>query len=309
MNKPQADQNTFRNTLARRQFAKTLFAAAGAITLAPIAGLAKRPSAAAAFTVQQVIDMILKSVPGAPFPRTVDTIKAGNPGQVVKGIVTTMFATLDVIEKAKQAGANFIIAHEPTFYNHTDETTWLKEDQVYENKKNLLDKYEITVWRCHDNLHAHKPDGVLMGVLTSLGWESYYDAANPRLVTIPPTSLQTIIDHTKRKLDIPHVRYVGDLTDQCHRIVLIPGAAGGRMQIESLEKEKPDLLVVGEVNEWETSEYVRDLRHTGAKTSLLVLGHIQSEEPGLEWLVNWLKPQLPEIPIQHIPSTDAFSWA
>ncbi|HYK47240.1 MAG TPA: Nif3-like dinuclear metal center hexameric protein, partial [Parafilimonas sp.] len=94
----------------------------------------------------------------------------------------------------------------------------------------------------------------------------------------------------------------------CSRVALIPGAAGGRLQIAALQKEKPDLLIVGELNEWETSEYVRDLRYTGANTSLLVLGHIASEEPGLQWLVEWLKPQLPGINITHIPSRDVFSW-
>jgi hypothetical protein len=38
----------------------------------------------------------------------------------------------------------------------------------------------------------------------------------------------------------------------------------------------------------------------------LVLGHIVSEEPGLEWTVQWLQPQLPGIKITHIPSGDAF---
>jgi hypothetical protein len=81
------------------------------------------------------------------------------------------------------------------------------------------------------------------------------------------------------------------------------------MQIKALQKEKPDLLIVGELNEWETSEYVRDARYIGDKTALLVLGHIVSEEPGLEWLVQWLQPQIPDVKVTHIPSGDAFKWA
>jgi hypothetical protein len=81
------------------------------------------------------------------------------------------------------------------------------------------------------------------------------------------------------------------------------------MQINVTSKEKPDLLIVGELDEWETSEYIRDLRASGSNTALIVLGHIVSEEPGMEWLVNWLQPQIPAIKITHIPSNDAFSWA
>lgn len=47
----------------------------------------------------------------------------------------------------------------------------------------------------------------------------------------------------------------------------------------------------------------------GLKTSLIVLGHAVSEEPGLEWLVKWLQPQIPAIQVTHIPSNDAFTWA
>jgi putative NIF3 family GTP cyclohydrolase 1 type 2 len=302
----------FQNPIGRRQFvtAALTFAGTSALLMAANKSIAGSPAfVTAAPTIQQVIDLILKSVPGAPFPNTVDTIKAGDATQPVKGIVTTMFATIEVIEKAARLGANFIIAHEPTFYNHTDETAWLKEDAVYQRKRALLEKHGIVVWRFHDAIHAHRPDGVLMGVLTALGWQQYYNAEHPLSVTIPKTTLQNIVTLAKDRLGISHVRIVGDLQDVCSRIVLIPGAAGGRMQMQALMKERPDLLMVGEVNEWETSEYVRDLRQTGATTSLLVLGHIVSEEPGLQWLKTWLQPQLPAgITITHIPSTDAFTW-
>ncbi len=293
------------NQWNRRQFINVLTTAAVSIPKIASAGLLHRDD----LTIQQVIDMFIKTVPGAPFKDTVDTIKAGDASQSVTGIVTTMFATIDVIEKAAAAGANFIIAHEPTFYNHRDETQWLQNDEVYKYKLTLINKHKIVVWRCHDYIHAHIPDGVLMGTLEALGWDKYYNAANAHVITIPSASLKNIIQYTKNKLDISHVRFVGDLNQPCEKIIIIPGAAGGTEQIQSIEKEKPDLLIVGEVNEWETSEYVRDLQRMGQKTSLLVLGHIVSEEAGMQWLKTWLNQQLPLIKTLHIPSTDAFSWA
>ncbi|MDB5149212.1 MAG: NGG1p interacting factor, partial [Mucilaginibacter sp.] len=134
----------------RRKFIGQLGAMAGAAALlsAPFAADAVtliKPSEN--ITVGQIIDLFMKQVPGAPFPNTVDTLKSGNRDIVVTGIVTTMFATIGVIEKAISLGANFIIAHEPTFYNHADETTWLANDDVYQYKKQLLDKHNIAVWR------------------------------------------------------------------------------------------------------------------------------------------------------------------
>lgn len=260
-------------------------------------------------TIQQVIDSILADIPGAPFKQTVDTIKAGDVNQQVTGIVTTMFATVDVIRRTAALGANFIIAHEPTFYNHTDDTGWLTNDEVFRYKMDLLNKHKIVVWRNHDYIHSHKPDGVVNGVLQALNWLSYQSETNPWLINIPSTNLQAVINHCKARLNISRVQYIGDMTDTCTRVVMIPGAAGGRVHITSIQKEKPDLFICGEINEWETSEYIRDLRASGSNTSLLILGHSLSEEPGSEWLMKWLQPKLPSVKISHIPSGDALRFA
>ena len=260
------------------------------------------------WTVKQVIDLILKSIPGAPFPSTVDTIKAGNIDQRVTGIVTTMFATVDVIRETAKSGANFIIAHEPTFYNHLDESEGFEHDQVYQQKLQLLNKHGIVVWRFHDYIHAHEPDGVYMGVLEAVGWEKYYDKSHRGLLNIQPTTLSGIIQLFELRLKIEHVRYIGEPGHVCKRVLLIPGAAGGKTQIHRLQEFKPDVLIVGELNEWETSEYIRDMRSLGINTSLIVLGHVQSEEPGMKWLAKWLQPQLQGIKVTHLPSKDAFHW-
>jgi len=265
-------------------------------------------SAAGTMTIRQVIESLQADVPGTPFPRTVDTIKAGDQEQEVKGIVTTMFATDEVITKAAGLGANFIIAHEPTFYNHADETGWLGNDEVLNYKRSLLDKHGIVVWRYHDGLHAHRPDGVRYGVLQALGWTKYYDADNPYLVEVPAITLQEVITHMKESLGIDRLKYIGDPAQVCRRIVLSPGAAGGQAQIWTIQKTKPDVFICGELNEWETSEYVRDARYQGRKLGLVVLGHAVSEEPGLEWLVPVLKKKAPGITVTHIASGDAFTW-
>ena len=126
--------------------------------------------------------------------------------QEVTGIVTTMFPTIEVIERTAKAGANFIIAHETPFYNNQDETEWLQQDDAYRYKIGLLDKYKIAIWRFHDYWHSHKPDGIIMGNLIKLGWEKYFDANTPRLLTLPTAmSLKSIVSLAKERLGIPSV--------------------------------------------------------------------------------------------------------
>ena len=259
-------------------------------------------------TVQQVMDLILATIPGAPFAKTVDTLKTGSASQTVTGIVSTMFATTDVIHQAIAAGANFIIVHEPTFYNHLDETDWLKNDPVFRHKYDLLIKHGIAVWRFHDYWHTHRPDGIRTGVMNALGWSKYADRNNPDVLTLSPVPLHKLIAHTKAKLGIKLVRVVGDPAQSCRRLLLLPGASGGRNQIAAIEKVKPDVVLCGEVSEWETPEYIRDARRQGQTISLVVLGHIMSEAPGMEWLVSWLQPKLPGIKCSYIPSGNAFVY-
>ena len=305
MNKNKRSKNT------RREFLSAFSAVIGVSTVLPQWTYAKPPSIteAAKMTIQQLIDLILTSIPGAPFNETVDTIKSGDGKQEVKGIVTTMFATIDVIQKAVSLGANFIIAHEPTFYNHRDETSWLDNDQVFQFKNELLKKNNIVVWRFHDYWHTHRPDGVLMGVLTKLGWKNYFNSENPRLLVIPETSLEALIGHAKKSLGIRQVRFIGNPKQICKRVALSPGAAGGRSQIQLLQKEKPDVLIVGEVSEWETAEYIRDAQSMKLSMALIVLGHAESEEPGMEWLVPWLQPKIADIKVTHVPSHYPFKEA
>ena len=297
-----------RTKKTRRDFLTSISLVAGASALLSNSATA-RPDVSsnnARLTVQQVIDLIVKTIPGAPFEGTVDTIKSGEGQQEVTGIVTTMFATVEVIRKAATLGANFIIAHEPTFYNHRDETDWLESNPVFQQKKALLDKHKIVVWRFHDYWHMHRPDGIRTGVLEKLGWEKYMNQSNPSMLEIPATKLSDLIAHVKKSLGVRQVRFIGDLDQTCSRVGLLPGASGGRSHIQLLGRENPHVLIVGELSEWETAEYVRDARSMNIPLSLIVLGHAESEDPGMSWLVKWLQPKVPDIKVTHVPSPYPF---
>src|ERR1700683_2241287 len=98
------------STGSRREFMLRMALVAGSSLIA--GGLVVGEVRRSGMTVRQVIAALLGDIPGAPFPKTVDTIKAGDIDQPVTGIVTTMFETNEVIAKTIRLGANFIIAHE-----------------------------------------------------------------------------------------------------------------------------------------------------------------------------------------------------
>lgn len=253
------------------------------------------------WTVGEIIDTFISQVPNAPFERTVDTIKVGSRDAVVTGVVTTMFTTLEIIRKAIDLKANLIIPHEPTFFSGQDETDYLQDDPVFRAKYDLMKENGISLWRNHDYVHRMQDDGVRIGVVGDLGWNEYYQANSP-ILDIPKSSLRDLIHHIKSQLGVPAMRYVGNLDQICAKVLLLPGAVGGRRQIESIMKEKPDVLVCGESNEWETPEYVRAANEIGIKLSMIEIGHSASEEGGSEFLKSWLNEHMPGLPVHHIPS-------
>lgn len=185
----------------RRTFVANTAKAGAAIMLTPLVNKASGYLPAdGPYTVGQIINKFISQVPGGALTNTVDTLKSGNRDIKVTGVVTTMFATIEVIRKAIDLNANFIIAHEPTFYNHQDDTAWLQDDSVYRYKADLLKKHNIAVWRCHDYIHRMVPDGVTIATLQQLGWVDYADKQLPNLLNLPAAPLSALITTLKQKL-------------------------------------------------------------------------------------------------------------
>lgn len=253
------------------------------------------------WTVGEIMDTFIDQVPNGPFAQTVDTIKIGSRENVVTGVVTTMFTTMEIIQKAIELKANLIIPHEPTFFSGQDETDYLQNNPVFRAKYDLMAKHNITLWRNHDYVHRMQDDGVRVGVVEDLDWENYYTPGS-RILTITKTDLRGLINHIKTRLGVPAMRYVGDLDQSCSKVLLLPGAVGGRLQITQIMEHQPDVLVCGESNEWETPEYVRAANEIGIKLAMIEIGHSASEEGGSEFLKNWLNKNMPGLPVHHIPS-------
>ena len=259
-------------------------------------------------TIQDAIDTIIAAVPGSPFPKTVDTVTIGDTSQEVTGIITTFLATQEVIEKTARCNANLIISHETIFYNHLDETDWLREKAVYQAKRRLIDENNLVVWRFHDYLHAMQPDITVVGLAKDLGWECYSLPEKPFYCHIPQMTLQQLVTHVKAKLSLEHVRVIGDLESACQGVGLLPGFMGRERQIEVLSQQEVDVLVCGETHEWETGEYVRDAVYLDHRKALIVIGHAASEEPGMKWIIPWLQTHVPGIPIEFVPTGNLFHW-
>lgn len=267
------------------------------------AGFAQTPPIA-----QEVIQRIQAQIALPWKPDTVDTFKAGPPDTPVTGIAVTMMATLEVLERAAAVHCNLIITHEPTFYNHLDTTSALaqRNDPVLAEKQRFIQEHHLVVWRFHDYWHQRTPDGIQLGMTKALGWETQQDQADPHLFHHSPVTLNQLAAELQHKLGIRIVRVVGDPSLRVSKVVLMPGAADSLSQMAQLARPGVDALVIGETREWETVEYAADAVTEHKAKGLIILGHIPSEQAGMEECARWLQTFIHDVPVQFIGATEPF---
>jgi len=256
-------------------------------------------------TAREIVAEIQKQV-GVPWrEKTVDTFKSGNPDAPVTGIAVTMMATMDVLERASAKGLNFVITHEPTFYSHEDVPEGMPEsDPVWAEKRAFIEKHGMVVWRFHDHWHMRKPDGIEAGMVHALGWERYQNAGNQYLFVLPETTVKKLAEEVAKKLDSPVVRVVGEPEAKVTKVGLSPGFAGFVRETHALESDDVQVLLVGETREWETVEYAADAVTQGRKKALIVLGHIPSEQAGMEECTSWLKGFVKDVPVEFVATEE-----
>jgi putative NIF3 family GTP cyclohydrolase 1 type 2 len=278
--------------------------ALAAAVLAPL----PQTRAASPPTAREVIERIKAHV-GIPWMAdTVDTFKAGDPDTPVTGIATTMMATFDVIQRAAAEGKNLVITHEPTFYSHQDQTTELEQehDALFKAKMEFITAHHMVVWRFHDHWHRMTPDGIMTGMIRALGWEPYARAGQPGLFTMPETTLESLASRIRTTLDARTLRIVGDPAMKVTQVALEPGFAGSAMNRHLLQQPDVQVEVIGEAHEWEIVEYAADATTAQLGKALIVIGHIPSEQAGMEECARWLKTFVPEVPIALVPAKQAF---
>jgi putative NIF3 family GTP cyclohydrolase 1 type 2 len=231
-----------------------------------------------------------------------DGFKIGDPQVPLTGIATCFQPTFSILRRASAAGMNFVISHESAFWDGFDPVEVVKDDPVYEAKVRFVEERGMAVWRIHDHWHARRPDPISSGLAAQLGWLSYFSDERPRHYTIPEMSLDGVARYVQDRLETKNVVVVGDpqlrvrtIGDQSHILsVVLTGL------------RRFDAVLVGETPQHDTFEYMRDAVALGQKKAVIMIAHERLEEWGMRDFVPWIKPAVPEVPVQWISSGDPF---
>jgi putative NIF3 family GTP cyclohydrolase 1 type 2 len=294
--------------ISRRRFV-VMASTAGAV--AP--GLA----GAEGLTAEAVVGRIRAEL-GGEWPTTgPDGFKAGNPATVVKGIATTAMATLDVLKQAAKANANLVLTYEPTFYSRADGTAQAApaagrgpgglraDDPVAKAKREFIEKNGLVVFRLRDHWQGRKESDMVTGLASALGWSARRVKNDDALYEIPPATAEATVALIRNKLNLrAGLRAVGDRKATIRRVLLFPGSMTPATMWQRYSEV--DLIVAGEVREWENTHYAADVFAAGEKRALVTTGRVASEEPGMRVCAEWLKTVVKGVPAKWIGVGDPY---
>jgi putative NIF3 family GTP cyclohydrolase 1 type 2 len=257
-------------------------------------------------TIQDFINW-LKTSMGVEWKETaIDDFLYGNPDTELKNVAVTMMATQEVLEKAVQRGCNLIITHEPLFYNHDHRFQHLLNDTVYQAKEEYLRDNGLCVFHLHDNLHRPRLDYVAVGMAQKLNWEEYRTNESFKSFRMADVKLGRILRDIEVKLEPTAVKYIGDRDVAYENVITSWGFMMMENGVELINRHENCVLIAGETHEWEFVEYVHDAHQMGLSKAFVMVGHVASEESGVEFFSNCLQEKSPSLSISYIRTNDPF---
>ncbi len=272
------------------------------------AGLAATaaPALGATLTAGEILDRMKQHV-GGPWREGggVDRFIAGGPDTVVKGVATTMMCTFDALKDALKAGCNMVITHEPTYWSHPDRLDDLRDDPLYKVKLDYITRNNMVSYHMHDHWHALQPvDGIHVGTAAVLGWTQYMEKGRPRYYTLPPMTLLDMARHIQSKMNARTMRVIGDPAMTVSRMYASYGNFGGISGAAMFDEV--DVMVIGEAQDWDLPMFVQDTMAAGRKKAFIMIGHVLSEQWGMQYAAEWLRGFITEVPCKYIPIIEPY---
>ena len=235
---------------------------------------------------------------------TCDVVKAGDTQKEARKVAVAMFGTIDLLKEVIDWGADFLIVHEPLFYDHMD--TPEEDDPQVEAKRKLIRDSGLTIYRFHDYAHSMNPDMIYEGEIRYSGlkgrWNGSIRHACTGFILDEPMTALELAQTLEKNLDIPHIRVAGCLDRKSDRVACAFGSPGS---LTSLFKDY-DFVLAGEIWEWKDAEYARDAASLGRNKAILAMGHETSERAGMMYMKTLCEEAFPDTEFRYFESGHVF---
>ncbi|MCF6248676.1 MAG: Nif3-like dinuclear metal center hexameric protein [Desulfobacula sp.] len=222
-------------------------------------------------------------------------LQVGSQEWEVKKIIIALDVTMPLMEAAKACGANLVITHHPLMINSRNVIDFnTLPGRVIES----CAKNRISIVSVHTNLD--KTDEGLndyfakkIGILNISGnlsddlssMQSDQNIGIGRLGEVESElTLSQLATQVKKKLNIDHLRVIGDMTMMVKKIAICTGSGGSLL--DDFFCSKADVYITGDIKYHEARK-VEEL-----SKGLIDVGHFGSEHMAIDLLYEKLRPAL-----------------
>jgi putative NIF3 family GTP cyclohydrolase 1 type 2 len=230
----------------------------------------------------------------------------GDPDVQVRGIGCLWCAHTKSIEYCAAHEINLIICHERLFIPGQD-SPWYEgpdETSIFSNlkRRELLEKYDIAVYRSHSNWDALLNDGVADSAVTALQLDGLKEIARQKFFSVQELPGQISVQELKQLVEARLVysgcRIFGDPEKKIRRFAFLIGGFGeNQLHLPQAAMEMgAEAVIIGEMSEF----IVLACLEMGLP--VIESLHSVSEIPGIKRQAEVLAERLPGLPVEYVPS-------
>lgn len=211
-------------------------------------------------------------------------LMVGDGEDKIKGILFSMDTTNEVIEEAKEKGANLIVSHHPLLFMKPNSVT---KETLQGRKIIELIRNNINVYAAHTNLDSVK-DGMNDTIVKMFDYKDFdiieqcpfdFDSGIGRIVYLRRAiKLKDFIEKTKKVLNVPMLRYSGKLDQTVRRIAIINGS--GQSLFKKSQELGADCILTADT----TYHHVQEFEELGI--AIVDPGHYLSEKKVFNYLMD-----------------------
>lgn len=287
--------------------------AGGAMLAAPLPALAATTplTAAALLSGKGLPADVAAALTGA-------TLLHGNAEEAITGIMVATVPSLSVLRQAVSTGCNLVLSAEAPLYSRplpADPSPFARAgadrlfaDPTYKEKAAFIAEHRLIVYR----LPTRSSDGPVptayaplftTHLARALGLTPM--AGEPWFFTTAPVTLGMLVQRAQTSVGAHGgLRVIGDLAMPVRKVCVVPGTAEVVATLTHLRQA--DVLVAGDLREWEIVPYIADSHAAGHPKGLVAVGRILSEQPGERALAAALRTAHPKLPVSLAEHADPF---
>lgn len=176
-------------------------------------------------TAGEISDFVFEIAPN-PDWASENIFQFGDRDTAVTGIGVAWWITTEILQQFITDGVTLGLSHERVIYDVRQDYCWgtpCQDDDLRGNRKfaTLCREHGVAIHQFHSNIDI-ADWGMPRALVAQLRWTAYsadWSRGVP-VVDHPPVSLADLIAEVKERLELPFVRYDGDLNRVVERIAL-----------------------------------------------------------------------------------------